>query len=206
MSDDDKSPHYMRLGDGTLIDVRTGKRVVNTEINKAFSDAPQSSILTQTKTQPSYEVGARRYLDDLPLPPTQSRAVAVVAAYKFFGLSDADIAHTLSTTTENVRAVCDSEAYSTFVDAILQNVREHDLDKVRKKINDAALTAANRITQMVDSRDEKIALTASKDVLDRAANGAYTADQGTGRQGSLTIRIIDDRENAMDKIKVDIDA
>jgi hypothetical protein len=132
--------------------------------------------------------------------------VAIVAAYKTFGLSDADIAHVLGSTSDNVRAVVESVAYVQFMEAILQNVREHDNDKVRKLINDQAFAAAKRVVALKDSHDEKVALSASKDLLDRASGGAYSTDPNRNVGNHLTIRIIDDRNNPVNNIEVDIDA
>jgi hypothetical protein len=57
----------------------------------------------------------------------------------------------------------------------------------------------------VESRDEKVALSASRDILDRNAAGG-NADLSSRGNSSFTIRIVDDRDNPADKIKVDIDA
>lgn len=189
-------PKYLKLGDGTLIDTSNGKRSVSTEINKAFSDAPKSSVLTQSKKRSSYSEGKRRYLDDLPVPPDQSRAIAIVAAYTVFGLSEADISYILGQDVELIERVRQSEAYTQFVEAILQNVREHDQDKVRKKINDAAEKAAGKIVALADSKDEQVAFRAAKDVLDRAENGKYKTNENLS--GVLTIRVIDDKEKPME--------
>lgn len=97
MSDD---PAFITLADGTLIDARSGKRTVATEINKAFSDRPETSSLK--RTQPQYEGSSRRYLDDLPTGASQSRAVAVIAGYTLFGLSSADIADILKIDMDTV--------------------------------------------------------------------------------------------------------
>lgn len=205
MSDDNPDDvQYMRLGDGTLIDTKTGKRVVSTEVNKAFSDKPETSMLTkQARKAPAFEGATRRFLDDLPTNLGESRAVAVIAAYTIFGLAEIDIATSLNITVEMVEAVQRSEAYTKFVDAMLQNIREHDQDKIRKKINKAAFQAADKITKFVDHPDSKIAFAAAKDVLDRAAANGDTAAKASA--SSLTIRIVDDRDNPTDKIKVDID-
>lgn len=198
-----KEPRFLRLKDGTLIDTNNGKRAVSTEINKAFSDQPQTSSLGK-KPAPITDV-KRRFLDDLGVSPNQSRAIAAVAAYTIFGLAAIDIAHVLGTEVENVEAIQQSEAYNSMMNGMLQNIREHDQDKVRKKINAAAENAAQKITDLVHSGDPKVALSASKDVLDRAANGG-NADLSRRDSSSFTIRIVDERDNPADKIEVEIDA
>ena len=199
-------PKFIRLANGDLIDTKTGKRAVNTEINKAYSDAPKSSVLAPRKRSNDFQ-GARRYLDDLPLPPDQSRAVAIIAAYRTFGLADADICYVLSIDGETLEKVSESEAYQKFLDIMLANIREHDKDKVRKKINDKAEEAADALAGLVESRDEKVRLKASAEILNRATNTSVGAQTGRdGNNSSLTIRIIDDTDNPHTKVMVDIDA
>lgn len=202
MSDD---PAFITLADGTLIDARSGKRTVATEINKAFSDRPETSSLK--RTQPQYEGSSRRYLDDLPTGASQSRAVAVIAGYTLFGLSSADIADILKIDMDTVVGIIESDAYNLFLEAILQNVREHDRNKLRKILNDKANSAVTKITDLVGSKDEKVALKAAQDVLNRVAgDGLSDSTKTNNNGGGLTIRIIDERDNPLDKVKVEIDA
>lgn len=205
MSDrDDDAPRFVRLANGDLIDTSTGKRVPGTEINQAFADRAPGPTFAATKRRPAFAQGKRRYLDDLPLPPDQSRAVALVSAFTVFGLTAPDIAHIAKVDVGVIEQVQDSEAYAKFVDAMLQNIREHDLDKVRKKINDSALKAANKIVELTESVDEKVSLTAARDILDRASNRDAASSNGSSA-GGLVIRIIDDRDNPGSKVNVDID-
>jgi len=197
---------FITLADGTLIDARSGKRAVATEINKAFSDRPETSSLR--RTQPEFENATRRYLDDLPTEPSQSRAVAVIAGYTLFGLSPADIAEILKIEMDIVVGIIESDAYNLFLEAILQNVREHDRNKLRKILNDKATKAVTKITDLVSSADEKVALKAAQDVLNRVAGDGLSDSTKTNSNngGGLTIRIIDERDNPLDKVKVEIDA
>lgn len=201
----DEVPKYMRLADGTLIDTRTGQRVVDTEINRAFSDKPETSLVRKRTKKVEVDEWTRRFIDDLGVSPNQSRAIAAVASYTIFGLATIDIAHVLGTTSENIEAIQASEGYNKILEGMLQNVREHDQNVVRKKINAAAESAAKKLTELVSNNDPKVALAASKDVLDRSANGG-NADLSNRNNSSFTIRIIDDRDNPADKVDVAIDA
>src|SRR5437868_5678337 len=124
-------PRYLKLGDGTLIDTNTGKRVLSTEINNAFAVGKQGDKVAQA----SYDGGKRRYLDELPCPAPQSKAIAIIAAYYIFGLAPADIAFVLGTELSNVQGVMESKDFQTFLDGMLANLREHDTNKVRKQLN-----------------------------------------------------------------------
>lgn len=206
MKKDDKAdPQYIRLGDGTLIDTATGKKIIDTEINRAFSDQPEKSLLVPSRKKPSFNEGKRRYIDDLPVSAPQSRAVALISSYYIFGLAVPDIAYILRTDEATIQAVLDSDAYTKFVDAMLQNIREHDQDQIRKKINKAAQGAVDKIVALVDTKKPEVALKAAQDILDRNASDNGLASSRAG-PSTLTIRIIDDTDNPADKIKVDFDA
>jgi hypothetical protein len=87
---------------------------------------------------------------------------------------------------------------------MLQNIREHDRDVIRKRINRAAGAAVSKIIDLSEnSRDEKVALAASRDILDR--NASESGISGNNSGSTLSIRIVDDRDNPMDKMKVEID-
>jgi hypothetical protein len=192
---------YVRLHDGTLIDPITGRSVVPTEINKVFSDEPQSSALHSGRKGAAISGVSRRYIDDLPTTPPQSRAVAIVAAYSLFGLHEIDISRILNTSISDVQAIIASDPYDKFMDAMLQNIREHDRDAVRKQLNKAAKNAVKKVVELVESPDEKVALSASKDVLDRVSKQDNQQHMNTS---GLTIRVIDDRESSAN-IEVSID-
>lgn len=198
-----EEPFYLKLKDGTLIDTRTAQRVVSTEINKAFSDKPESSFLRPGVRRPNIDGISRRFIDDLPIGPNQSRAVAIVAAYSIFGLYALDISDILGIPVESVELIQDSTAYTKFIDAMLQNIREHDRDVIRKKINKNADKAVDKIIALSDSTDEAVALRAAKDILDRAENqrGQSLSESKSG----LTIRIIDERDDPAANVEVSID-
>lgn len=205
MSSDDSNERYIRLKDGTLINVETGQRILETRVNKNFSDiSTVAPTATPAKTQSSYDGGRRRFIDELPVPAPQSKAIAIIAGYAIFGLHVNDIAFIINEDVERVQAVIDTEEYTKFLDCMLANIREHDQDKVRKRINDAAEDAAKKITQLVSDPDPKVALSASKDVLDRASDGAYSAGGGQNKSAGLTIRVVRDADHATDKVEVEL--
>lgn len=195
---------HIALADGTLIDAHTGKRTVSTEINKAFSDKPKTSMLKSASSS-NFDGGTRRFIDDLPVPPNQSRAIAIIAAYSVFGLSAADISYVIGVELEVVEAILTSDGYNKFMEGVLQNIREHDKDVVRRKINEAASRAVETITDIAEKGSPALKLKASMDILDRHSDNVSGAN-GKSNSAGLTIRIVDDRANPIDKVEVDIDA
>lgn len=181
---------YIKLADGTLIDTTNGKRVVGTEINKAFAEPSKDASTPEVSFAPT-----RRYLDDLPAPGKHCNAVAVVAGYTIFGLSDADIAHVIGTDVVTVELTRQTSAYLRFMDALLASLRDHDQDVVRQKLNRSAERAAKALIDLVDSGDEKIKLNASVAVLDRSVGRpADIVEHRHKMDGALTIRIIDEKD------------
>jgi len=192
----------LRLGDGTLIDTTSGKRTIATDINKTFSTSFDDK--KSGKVQSSYETGKRRYLDDLPVPSAQSRPIAIVAAYTIFGLSIPDVAFLLKSSIEQVSDILESNEYKQFVEAMLQNIREHDESAVRKKLNKAADGAASKMVDLISATDKKIAFAAAKDILDRTGHKASdVVEHRHSMEDGIVIRVIDDTK-AKQPIDVEI--
>lgn len=188
----------LKLATGELINTQSGKRTVGTDINKAFTITEEKDL----KSSKDLKMVTRRFLDDLPVPPLQSRPIAIVLGYSSFGLNDADIASILSITAADVRSIRESDEYSKFLEGVLQNIREHDANVVRKKLNKEAENAATKIANLVDYPDAKVALAAAKDILDRN-NIKGTEIVEHRHEGAITFRYIDDAEKKTSK-EVDV--
>lgn len=178
----------IRLADGTFISTEDGKRTVNTEVNQLYTDGAVNPVPSN-----DFAVGTRRFLDDLPMPFLQSKPVAIVAAYSMFGLTVGDISRILNVPPHELNAIRNSEDYIRFMDSVLQNVREHDTNKVRKKLTKNAKYAASKVVALMDSESEKIALAAAQDVLNRTGHKASdTVEHKHSMDGGITIRVIKD--------------
>jgi hypothetical protein len=63
-------------------------------------------------------------------------------------------------------------------------------EDVRALARKHGVAAFNRIVELIDSDDERVAMMAAKEVLDRAYGKPKTAEDEDARKGSVTVNII----------------
>lgn len=182
MSDDDGT---LTLADGTVINMRTGRPVRNGNVAPGYVAVPTSAEAVREVTR------VRRRLADLPEVPERLNIVSCIAAYYMFGLDDYEIAHALGITEAQVGRIKTTEAFGKLIEAITSSVTDGAADDVRALIEQKAHDAAGRIITLMDSDDDKVAVVAAKDILDRA--GHRPADVIEHRhkvEGGLTIEYV----------------
>ena len=186
----------MTLADGTVIDQITGRQVRNTR-----------QIVIPTHQEAVQEVTrVRKRVHDLPEPPEKMNVVALVAMYHMFGLNNMDIAYVTGLTEPQVERIRELEAFSSVIETAQQNIVEQDAENVRNLINAHATSAVETVVRTMDSEDEKAALVAAKDILDRA--GHRPADVVEHRhkvEGGLTIEYVK-KDPALETPVVDVTA
>lgn len=183
--------NYIKLADGTLIDPSNGKRIKQVSKEATAIEALQANEAVDFAP-------TRHYLDELPASPKMLNSVIVVMGYKIFGLSDDDVAHTLNITPEQVSSVVSSDIYQRFFTSILQNVRDHDQDLVRRALNKGALSAAESLVQIMGDEDAKDndRISAANSILDRTGNRPVDVIEHRHRvEGGLSIRIIEEKQD-----------
>jgi hypothetical protein len=154
----------LQLADGTQIDCSTGK-VLRPNAGK-FVSVPSPSeaqrIIART----------RMTVAELPLPPKQLSAVAMVAFYTLYGMSDRDISIALDSklTEDQIAHVRKLDAYTEFMATAKQNMLHTETETVRELFEQHAPKAAQKIIELADSDAEVLAFKASQDVLDRAGH------------------------------------
>jgi hypothetical protein len=154
----------LQLADGTQIDCGTGK-VIRHDAGK-FVSVPSPSeaqrIIARTKMT----------VAELPLPPKQLSAVALVAFYTLYGLSDRDISIALEgkLTEDQIEHVRKLDAYTEFMATAKQNMLHTETETVRELFEQHAPIAAKKIINLAQSDAEVLAFKASQDVLDRAGH------------------------------------
>jgi len=171
----------LKLADGTEIDPMTGK-VVGAE---PFVKVPNNKELRH-----DYAMVQRR-LVDLPLPAQKMNGVSIILTYKMIGLNDAEIAIATGLTDAQVGQIVISDAFAELRQMVLENIHAMDADTIRTAMKENATMGVQRIGQLINSEDEAIALSASKDALDR--DGYRPADVVEHRhkmEGGLVIEVI----------------
>lgn len=152
------------LADGTKIDPTTGKAVKERKTQR-FVEVPSG-----TEAQ-ALVVKTRKTVAELPAPPAQMHAVALVAFYTLFGLPDKEIAVAVDgrLTVDQIALIKKSDAYISFMESAKTNIIETSADQVRVLFQQSAIDAAKNI---IDAADEGgvLGFKASQDILDRAGH------------------------------------
>lgn len=154
----------LQLADGTEIDCTTGK-VIKHDAGK-FVSVPNASeaqrIIARTKMT----------VAELPLPPKQLSAVAMVAFYTLYGLSDRDISIALDNrlSEDQIKHIRKLDAYSEFMEIAKKNMLHTEAETVRELFEQHAPKAAQKIIGLAESDVEVLAFKASQDILDRAGH------------------------------------
>lgn len=150
------------LADGTKIDPTTGKKVKN---KPAYIEVPSG-----TDAQ-ALVVRTRRTVAELPAPPAQMHAVALVAFYTLFGLPDKEIAIAVDgrLTVSQIEQIKTSDAYISFMESAKTNIIETSSDQVRVLFQQNAIGAAQNIIEAANEGGV-LGFKASQDLLDRAGH------------------------------------
>lgn len=153
------------LADGTKIDPTTGKVLKNKPTEKYIS-VPSNSEAQRIVAR------TRRTIGELPNPPKQLSAVALVSFYTLYGLNDTDICIALDhkVTLEQIKNIREQDAYKEFMETAKANILHTETQTVRELFEEKAMTAAKKITELAESDVEVLAFKASQDILDRAGH------------------------------------
>lgn len=169
------------LADGTVINAITGRPV--RQVNMVEIPTARQAVAEVERV--------RKRVHELPDVPEKMNAVALVALYYMFGLNEQDIAHVSGLTENQVVNIKMTAAFSELIDVAQSNVMSQDGANVRNLINQHAVTAATKISSLIHSEDEKVAMVASKDVLDRSGHRpADVVEHRHSVEGGLTIEYI----------------
>lgn len=172
----------LELADGTFIDPSNGLPVQKEE---EFVEVPSNTELLERA------ITVRRRLSDFPAPPKEMNMLSVVMSYTLYGLSDRDIAIATGLTEEQVGSIKMLDIYKEYQNEILKGLLESDADAVRDLFVKGSHVAALKINNLVNSEDDTTAMSASKDVLDRAGHRPADIIEHRHRvEGGLTIEIV----------------
>lgn len=190
------SDEPLLLADGTKIDPTTGK--VIRENTSKYIPVPSNSEAQRIVAR------TRRTIAELPVPPKQMSAVALVAFYTLYGLNDTDICIAVDNrlTVDQIKNIREQEAYTEFLTTAKANLLHTDTVTVREMFEEKAVSAAQKIADLVDSDAEVLAFKAAQDVLDRAGHRpADIVEHRHKMEGALQI-VVTKRDEAKDAIPV----
>lgn len=143
----------------------------------------------------------KRTLGDMPDVPRNMNPVACVIVYTQVGLSDEDIAASLSTDLETIQRLKNSEIYSKLTELFEERVFEDESRTARHIISKHSARAAQKMVSLVDSKSGDLALAASRDVLRIGG-----VDKSAQTQGLSSLKIVMvDREDAKKEITITVE-
>jgi hypothetical protein len=154
----------LKLADGTEIDCASGKVIKHTTAKFVSVPSPTEAQKIIART--------RMTVAELPLPPKQLSAIAMVAFYTLYGLSDRDISIALEEklTEEQITNIRELAPYKEFIATAKANMLHTETETVREMFEQHAPKAAQKIVELAQSDVEVLAFKASQDVLDRAGH------------------------------------
>lgn len=188
------------LADGTRIDPSNGK-IIKDSTTAKYIQVPSNSEAQRIVAR------TRRTIGELPVPPKQMSAIALVSFYTLYGLTDTDICIALENqlTVDQIKNIRETEAYKEFMVSAKANILNSETVTVRELFEQNALAAAEKITELARSDVEVLAFKASQDVLDRAGHRpADIVEHRHKMDGALQIVITkrDDNTNCIPMINV----
>lgn len=152
------------LADGTKIDCDSGKVIKDRPARFVSIPNPSDAQRLVART--------RKSVAELPLPPEKLSGVALVAFYTLYGLNDRDISIAVEgrLSVEQIENIRKLEAYSDFIQSAKDTLLHTETTIVREIFEQHAPKAAEKIVELAESDNDVMALTASKDILDRAGH------------------------------------
>jgi hypothetical protein len=163
---------------------------------------PPSSIQTFARIEiPSNTAAQRlvsntnRKLADLPALPEQMNSFAAILVYTASGLSDSEISIALGLKATQIKRMREHSTYQQLESYMIDAVREQSKQNVVSILAEKEIKAAERVGELVDSLDEKVALAASKDILDRRGHAPkQQVDVRAEMMNTFRIEVVDKRD------------
>lgn len=146
----------------------------------------------------------RRKLVELPALPKQLNAYAAILVYTASGLSDGEIAIATGFTSAQVEHLRTQSAYRQLEGMVIEAAKNEAANDVKAILVNGEKQAARKVVTLVDSIDEKVALAAAKDLLDRGGHkAAEKLDINARMANTVMIELVDKRDTS---ITIDMEA
>ena len=139
----------------------------------------------------------RRKLADLPALPKQLNTYSVVLVYTASGLSDEEISAATGFDKEQIAHIRSQPAYAALQEFVVEAAKNDAAEEVKTILRKGVTKAAKRVVELADSEDEKVALAASKDLLDRNGHAPkQQVDIRNEMMSTFRIEVVDKRSDA----------
>ena len=152
---------HIELADGTKVSTSTGQVIREKKertTSPSFSSAPTANEMITTR------------LSDLPASPRQMNGVAALIVYRLLGMPESDIAEALGTDIEKIKAIADSSLFTDLYSKVSNQVMDLNSESIRVRFAAMSRDALNKVYEIMSDSDDKNALKAAQDILDRAGH------------------------------------
>ena len=152
---------HIELADGTKVSTSTGQVIREKKertTSPSFSSAPTANEMITTR------------LSDLPASPRQMNGVAALIVYRLLGMPESDIAEALGTDIEKIKAIADSSLFTDLYGKVSNQVMDLNSESIRVRFAAMSRDALNKVYEIMSDSDDKNALKAAQDILDRAGH------------------------------------
>lgn len=169
------------LPDGTCIEPdRKNDRLEALQQARAIASDPAT-----------FKPNARRSIVELPEQGKNMNAIALVFTYTLLGLSNAEIADALNTTTRTIEAVKQTNAYEEVFLTIKDEFVNANSSLLESRIAAYSHLALDEVVTLAAKSDkESIRLSASTDILDRAGVNQKRFDERNQQQEASKLNIV----------------
>lgn len=148
----------------------------------------------------------KRKLADLPAIPEHLNTFAVLLVYTASGLSDNEIAFTLGATPSQLAKMREHRAYKQLEQHMVEAVSLQSKTEVASILANKEVAAAEKLGDLLDSDDHRIALQAANSVLDRRGHTAkQQVDPAQEMRATFRIEVVDKRHDATPIIDLEIE-
>lgn len=186
----------LKLADGTLI-YPEGEEP---EKEQSLVEIPRHDEAVEDVTY------RRRRLSELPETPDRMNVLSVILTYHILGVSNYDIATVLGISETRVERVLLSDTFIELQRHMADQILEKDADEIRSVFSRGAKKAARRVERIIEGEDDTLALSASKDFLDRAGHRPVDIVEHKHKlEGGLTINYVQKKDESRLIDVVDID-
>lgn len=152
---------HIELADGTKVSTSTGQVIREKKertTSPSFSSAPTANEMITTR------------LSDLPASPRQMNGVAALIVYRLLGMPESDIAEALGTDIEKIKAIAASSLFTDLYSKVSNQVMDLNSESIRVRFAAMSRDALNKVYEIMSDSDDKNALKAAQDILDRAGH------------------------------------
>ncbi len=139
--------------------------------------------------------GTRRKLVDMPAIPKHLNSYAVVLVYTASGLTDNEIAVATGFTPAQISNLREQSAYAQLEGMVIDAVKSQAASVVKDILVRGEVTAAQKLVTLTEDEDARIALAASRDLLDRGGHkAAEKIDIRAQMTNTFRIEVVDKRD------------